>query len=307
MNASLFHSCTASQANADFILAVAPVSPRCLDERGVANAASQGTIGDPTAKGNTCDTADDSTGCIFTHKLIVNDATPAEIDAAVAGGGVVPLLGSDLADCFSSSWRCRGRQCHCRCCCLHNGSFSGDCNCREGLLRRHSDRHGCAGAMFHPCFLFEVVLMVTNRPLSLSPSLLPTAPPPRPPLPLPLLYVHPFSAPPSLLPTLSLLANSSRPTNPPLSQASPAVTTVAATAGTNLQKFTGALGGITAPTVTAGGRGFLVAGQNDNSALDVKASLQRSCDVQKNQVGASEGGRLLELILWAVRGRCEWE
>lgn len=44
-----------------------------------------GTIGDPTAKGNTCDDANDANGCIFTDNLLVEDATAAEIDAAVSG------------------------------------------------------------------------------------------------------------------------------------------------------------------------------------------------------------------------------
>jgi len=44
-----------------------------------------GTIGDPTAKGNTCDVADDPDGCIFTQNLLVEDASADEINAAVAG------------------------------------------------------------------------------------------------------------------------------------------------------------------------------------------------------------------------------
>ncbi|KAI5866706.1 hypothetical protein GGS23DRAFT_593444 [Durotheca rogersii] len=43
-----------------------------------------GQIGDPTGAGNTCDTLDDAEGCIFTQNLLVEDATAAEIDAAVA-------------------------------------------------------------------------------------------------------------------------------------------------------------------------------------------------------------------------------
>ncbi|KAL8826764.1 MAG: hypothetical protein Q9191_003600 [Dirinaria sp. TL-2023a] len=43
---------------------------------------SPGDIGDPTAKGNSCDTADDEQGCIFTQKLLAPDATPEEITAA---------------------------------------------------------------------------------------------------------------------------------------------------------------------------------------------------------------------------------
>jgi hypothetical protein len=44
-----------------------------------------GDVNDATAKGNTCDTADDVQGCIFTQNLLVEDATAAEIDAAVSG------------------------------------------------------------------------------------------------------------------------------------------------------------------------------------------------------------------------------
>ncbi|KAI4252168.1 MAG: hypothetical protein LQ352_004429 [Teloschistes flavicans] len=44
-----------------------------------------GDVNDPTAKGNSCDTIDDEPGCIFTQNLLVEDATAAEISAAVAG------------------------------------------------------------------------------------------------------------------------------------------------------------------------------------------------------------------------------
>ncbi|KAF8861634.1 hypothetical protein BDZ45DRAFT_250052 [Acephala macrosclerotiorum] len=44
-----------------------------------------GKIGDPTGAGNTCDTEDDVEGCIFSQNLLVDDATAAEITAAVAG------------------------------------------------------------------------------------------------------------------------------------------------------------------------------------------------------------------------------
>jgi hypothetical protein len=47
---------------------------------------SPGNIGDSTGKGNTCDDANDTQGCIFTDKLIVDDATVDEISAAVASG-----------------------------------------------------------------------------------------------------------------------------------------------------------------------------------------------------------------------------
>lgn len=44
-----------------------------------------GEIGDPTARGNTCDDANDANGCINTLGLLVPDATEEEIKAAVAG------------------------------------------------------------------------------------------------------------------------------------------------------------------------------------------------------------------------------
>ncbi|KAI2467158.1 hypothetical protein F4781DRAFT_324563 [Annulohypoxylon bovei var. microspora] len=46
-----------------------------------------GEIGDETGAGNTCDTEDDTEGCIFTENLLVEDASAAEIDAAVASAG----------------------------------------------------------------------------------------------------------------------------------------------------------------------------------------------------------------------------
>ncbi|KAI0076319.1 hypothetical protein K474DRAFT_1598266, partial [Panus rudis PR-1116 ss-1] len=63
-----------------------------------------------------------------------------------------------------------------------------------------------------------------------------------------------------------------------------------AAAGNNLQTFTGALGGVTAPAVTPGGRGFVVSGSDD--FLNVGAALGRSCDIQHNQCAnkANSGG-----------------
>ena len=45
-----------------------------------------GQIGDPTAKGNTCDDANDPVGCIFTQNLLVEDATEDEINAVSIRG-----------------------------------------------------------------------------------------------------------------------------------------------------------------------------------------------------------------------------
>ena len=47
---------------------------------------SPGTVGDPTGAGNTCDTADDTIGCIFSQNLLVQDFTPDELASQVASG-----------------------------------------------------------------------------------------------------------------------------------------------------------------------------------------------------------------------------
>ncbi|WQF77445.1 hypothetical protein CDEST_02459 [Colletotrichum destructivum] len=49
-----------------------------------------GDKADTTAKGNSCDDQNDPTGCIFTQKKLVLDATPEEITAAVQG--VTPTI-----------------------------------------------------------------------------------------------------------------------------------------------------------------------------------------------------------------------
>jgi len=55
-----------------------------------------------------------------------------------------------------------------------------------------------------------------------------------------------------------------------------------AVSGANLQTFTGTLGGA-APAVTAGGRGFEVAGEGaSESDVGLSAALQRSCSIQHN-------------------------
>ncbi|KAJ6557420.1 hypothetical protein DFH09DRAFT_922200 [Mycena vulgaris] len=69
-----------------------------------------GNLGDATAKGNTCDVADDATGCIFTQNLLVEDATAAEISAAVAGVAAVTTAADSsattAADAASDSATC---------------------------------------------------------------------------------------------------------------------------------------------------------------------------------------------------------
>jgi hypothetical protein len=163
-----------------------------------------GQIGDPTAKGNTCDDPNDAAGCIFTLNLIVFDATEEEITAAVAGvaaeAPAATATESTAADCPTA------------------------------------------------------VTVTVDAPAATS---------------------APEAAATS-------------------AAAEPATTSAAADSvgqgGANAQTFTEALGGIAPPTVTVGGRGFVV--QDNADFLNLSAALGRSCDVQHNKCAnaANSGG-----------------
>ncbi|KAF5389309.1 hypothetical protein D9757_003448 [Collybiopsis confluens] len=60
-----------------------------------------GTIGDPTAKGNTCDNIVD-VGCIVADNLLVEDATADEINAAVGSSGSSATGSNDAASSAST-------------------------------------------------------------------------------------------------------------------------------------------------------------------------------------------------------------
>lgn len=80
---------------------------------------SPGHIGDPTAKGNSCDDENDAQGCIFTLNLLVPDATEEEILSVRRG----LLLGSVNILMWFTGHR-RGRKPRCgrddRGCCHHD-------------------------------------------------------------------------------------------------------------------------------------------------------------------------------------------
>ncbi|KIX95548.1 uncharacterized protein Z520_08668 [Fonsecaea multimorphosa CBS 102226] len=80
-------SANAATVNKDIILAlavqIANIGGNPLDAL-QSGTFAPGTIGDPTAKGNSCDDQNDPVGCIFTQNLLVEDATEDEVNAAVA-------------------------------------------------------------------------------------------------------------------------------------------------------------------------------------------------------------------------------
>ncbi|KAF4617539.1 hypothetical protein D9613_005913 [Agrocybe pediades] len=164
-----------------------------------------GNLNDSTGKGNTCDDTDDPVGCIFTKNLLVEDATAAEIEAAVGGAG--------------------GN--------AGNGNAGNEGNADD-------------------------------------------------------------TSPPAVTATVTVTAGGAA--------ATPTAAAPAAPAAGNLQTFTGALGGATAPAVTAGGRGFVVEGSDD--FLNKAAALGRSCDIQHNKcanVANSAAGKSSGLTV----GQCD--
>jgi hypothetical protein len=165
-----------------------------------------GSLSDDTGKGNTCDTADDTLGCIFSQNLLVDDATAAEITAAV-GGAAAP-----------------------------------------------------AAAPAASAAVEIASTASTDAPIATAPAASASAKAKK------VKKVKKAKA------TTAAAAAAAAPTE--------LVATATAASG-NLQKFTGALGGSVAPPVTAGGRGFVVAGESD-SFLNLAAATGRSCDVQHN-------------------------
>lgn len=156
-----------------------------------------GDVNDATARGNSCDDANDAIGCIISQNLIVFDATPAEIDAAVAG--------------------------------VSAGGNTGNTGDATGT----------------DCTAVPVTVTVT--------------------------------AAAAATPTAAATTTSTT--------AAAAATTTAASSGgstgSNLQTFTDALGGVTAPSVTANGTQFAVEGNSTFNSL--RSALVRSCDVQNNK------------------------
>ncbi|TGO33346.1 hypothetical protein BHYA_0251g00130 [Botrytis hyacinthi] len=175
-----------------------------------------GTIGDPTAAGNTCDDEADSPGCIFTKNLIVNDATADEITAAVAG---VSANSTSIATTASIS---------------SSNSTS------------NSTGSECAAAVTST--ITAVAAIATGSMASLA-SVASVA----------------ATSIVSIASSVSAVAAASSGTS---------------ATGTNVQTFTGTLGGAPPPVVfSAGDRPFSV---NGDSFVGEGAALQRSCSVQHN-------------------------
>lgn len=174
-----------------------------------------GKIGDPTGAGNTCDVADDEPGCIFSENLLVDDATAAEISAAVAGVAVATSAADTATTTADSS-----------------GATA------TAVADDSTTATECAA---------PVTVTVTGAAAIATETAVAVAT------------------------TIASAANA-------VATGSVATGSASSTAG-NVQTFTGALGGLTAPPVVPGGEGFLTDG---DQFVNAAAAIGRSCDVQHN-------------------------
>jgi len=206
-----------------------------------------GNLNDNTGKGNTCDDANDPNGCIFTQKLLVEDATAAEILAAVGKGG------NNAGDKTG------------------NGNDTGNKNGNGGVDSTAT------------CPPPETVTVTVIASATQSASPTKSATPPKN-----------TQAPSSSNPPASSSGDNQgddKGSDAPAANGNQASDTQSAApqpseassgssgSSDNLQSFTGGLGGIAAPPITRGGKGFVV---DNDDFLNLNAAKGRSCDKQHN-------------------------
>ncbi|KIJ53353.1 hypothetical protein M422DRAFT_242497 [Sphaerobolus stellatus SS14] len=185
-----------------------------------------GNVNDNTGKGNTCDDANDATGCIFTQNLIVEDATAAEISAAVASSSSVAIPNScDTSDDSASS--------------------SAAAAAATTVAASTADAASTAAVAAATAAATTAAAAATTAAAAAATT-----------------------------------AAAAAATTAAAASTAAASTAAAAASTSNLQTFTGALGGVTPPPVTVGGRGFVVT--NNSDFLTLSAALSRSCAVQHN-------------------------
>ncbi|PVF95212.1 hypothetical protein CPB86DRAFT_602224 [Serendipita vermifera] len=252
-----------------------------------------GQIGDPTARGNTCDDENDAIGCIISQNLIVFDATEDEILAAVGGGdngndnAAPDATDSAEADCPSvvtvTVTADTAAATSTEAAAPATTSAAADNSNDTGNLQSFS---GALGGIEAPKvsrggrnFVVENNADFLNIGAALGRSCD---------------VQHNQCANAANSGAGFSVGDCDRQNDQckqAISGANVAAittrqesTTTAASVGqggANLQAFNGALGGIQAPAVTRGGRNFVVA--NNADFLNIGAALGRSCDVQHNQ------------------------
>ncbi|KAL5615660.1 hypothetical protein BROUX41_005693 [Berkeleyomyces rouxiae] len=196
-------------------LALIGVDPQLALESGTF---TPGDLSDTTGKGNTCDTLEDDPGCIFSQRLLVLDASPDEINAAVA----------NVQPTFTGT-----------------GTISATDVAFDGLPVASSNPGSTTG---------------NNGPANLVGT--------------------PAAQTGSESQATSTPQNSGTDAQENVTRTPESATSADTTSGTNIQTFTGSLGGAPPPVIqSTGDRPFSV---NGNTFTGANAALGRSCDIQHN-------------------------
>ncbi|KAK3319701.1 hypothetical protein B0T19DRAFT_404269 [Cercophora scortea] len=227
-----------------------------------------GSTSDNTGRGNACDTQNDDPGCIFSQNLLVLDATPEEIAAAVVGitptiTGTGVLKATHLAALAA----------------VDNAATSAAAVVTSAAAAVTTAADATATAS--DCT--PEVVIVTETAAAESDC-----------TPNVVTVTEKAAAPAAAATTSCSLITTTIAVNAAttlVTAATPAQTAAAGSAA-NIQKFTGTLGGAPPPIASDGAskRPFTVKG---NTFVNLGAAVQRSCDVQHNAcANAANSGAL---------------
>ncbi|KAM0276082.1 hypothetical protein ACHAQH_007101 [Verticillium albo-atrum] len=215
-----------------------------------------GDLNDRTGAGNSCDNADDPVGCIFTQRLLLLDATPDEINAAVQG--VTPT--------FTGTGELKAT----------HVDFAGlPVADATAAVPAATDAAAADPAVTAPAATDAIAQPAANATSAIEcPAVKPT----------------PVASASCTVITTTVAATAVSSVLSSLAPAASAVQT-ATLSGANVQAFTGTLGGAAPPVVSStGDRPFSV---NGNTFTGAGAALGRSCDIQHNAcANAANSGKL---------------
>ncbi|KAK5452351.1 hypothetical protein LTS15_007417 [Exophiala xenobiotica] len=236
-----------------------------------------GDVNDPTGAGNTCDTADDEPGCIYSENLLVLDATPDEISSAVEGitptftgtGGIsatdVDFAGLSVASATAAA------------------TAAAVAVAASDSVAVTTTAAAVAAVAADAAVASECSVVDTATATATA-----TAAPAD-------VATDAATASCTVITTTIAAANVVSTT---LNTAA-AVAVETAASGTNVQTFTGTLGGPPPPVISSSGdRPFSV---NGDTFVNIGAALQRSCAVQHNACASAANSGALA----GGAGQCE--
>ncbi|KAH7176733.1 hypothetical protein EDB81DRAFT_49582 [Dactylonectria macrodidyma] len=223
-----------------------------------------GDANDNTGKGNSCDDEEPDLGCIFSQNLLVLDASEAEISAAVADvaqtfTGTGGIFATDLVTLAN----------------FDVASVTGSVDLAT-IVNGAAGAGGAADATDAAQATSAAAAVTSAAAVATS-------------------VAECIAVPPSTAVAVATSAAAVVAT----STAAAAAQTSAAASGTNVQQFTGTLGGAAPPVVSStGDRPFSV---NGNTFVGSGAAIGRSCDIQHNAcANAANSGQLAGGV-----GQCE--